>query len=56
MLQSDEALRKQVATDVHAPGPFRSATVRNVDSWYKAFGVSRGEQLYLEPENRIGIW
>jgi len=56
MLQSEDALRKQVANDIHAPGPFRSATVRNVDSWYKAFGVSRGEQLYLEPENRIGIW
>jgi putative endopeptidase len=56
MLQSEEALRKQIASDIHAPGPFRSATVRNVDSWYKAFGVRREEQLYVEPENRIGIW
>jgi putative endopeptidase len=56
MLQSDEALRKQVANDIHAPGPFRSATVRNVDGWYKAFGIERGERLYLPPEDRIGVW
>ena len=54
--QSESALRRQITTDTHAPGEYRSDTVRNVDAWYKAFGISPGDKLYLKPENRIGIW
>jgi predicted metalloendopeptidase len=56
MLQSEDALRKQVASDIHAPGPFRSASVRNLDAWYQAFGVKPGQRLYLIPKDRIAIW
>jgi putative endopeptidase len=56
MVQSEDALRKQVAKDIHAPGPYRAGTVRNLDAWYAAFGVVRGDRLYLDPKNRIGIW
>ena len=55
-LQKDEALRLQIKTDTHSPGEFRSDTVRNVEGWYKAFGVAPGDKLYLKPEDRIGIW
>ena len=34
--QSEAALRRQITTDTHAPGEYRSDTVRNVDAWYKA--------------------
>lgn len=55
-IQSEAALRAQITTDTHAPGQYRSDTVRNVESWYKAFGVAPGDRLYLKPEDRVAIW
>jgi putative endopeptidase len=52
----DAALRARVTTDVHAPGPWRVLTVRNLDSWYPAFGVKEGQKLYLAPDKRVKIW
>ena len=52
----DAALRARVATDVHAPGPWRVLTVRNVDPWYSAFGVKEGQKLFLAPDKRVTIW
>lgn len=52
----EAALRARVATDVHAPGPWRVLTVRNVDAWYPAFNVKAGQKLYLAPGKRITIW
>jgi len=52
----DESLRQRVLTDGHAPGQFRALTVRNLDSWYSAFGVKPGQKLYLAPEKRVRIW
>jgi putative endopeptidase len=55
-LQSEAALRRQIATDTHAPGEYRSDTVRNVEAWYKAYGIAPDGKLYLKPEDRVGIW
>jgi putative endopeptidase len=52
----EASLRQQVATDPHAPGEFRTATVRNQDAWYPAFDVKPGDKLYLAPEERVRIW
>jgi putative endopeptidase len=52
----DAALRARVATDVHAPGPWRVLTVRNVNSWYPAFNVQQGQRLYLAPDKRVVVW
>ena len=53
----DEALRQQVTIDPHAPGQYRaSATVRNIDAWYEAFGVQPGDEQYLAPDARARIW
>jgi putative endopeptidase len=55
-VQPEAALRKQIATDTHSPGEYRSDTVRNVDAWYKAFGIAPGDKLFLKPEDRVRIW
>ena len=52
----DAALRARVATDVHAPGPWRVLTVRNIDAWYPAFNVQAGQKLYLTPDKRVAVW
>jgi putative endopeptidase len=55
-LQDEAALRRQVQTDTHAPGEYRSDTVRNVAQWYDAFKVAPDDKLYLQPADRIRIW
>jgi len=52
----EAALRQQVMTDPHAPARYRSATVRNIDAWYAAFGVQPGDKLYLAPDQRVRLW
>ncbi|CDG84734.1 M13 family metallopeptidase [Janthinobacterium agaricidamnosum] len=52
----EAAVRQQILTDGHAPAAYRSATVRNLDAWYQAFGVQPGQQLYLAPEQRVRVW
>lgn len=52
----EPALRSQLLSDPHSPGPFRAATVRNLDAWYAAFGAKPGEKLYLAPADRVRIW
>jgi predicted metalloendopeptidase len=55
-IQSEAALRKQITTDTHPPGEYRSGAVRNVDAWYKAFNVAPGDRLYIKPADRVRIW
>jgi putative endopeptidase len=55
-IQTEAALRNQIASDTHPPGEYRSVTVRNVDAWYEAFKVQPGDKLYLKPEDRVRIW
>jgi putative endopeptidase len=55
-VQDESTLRRQIKTDTHAPGQYRSDTVRNVEAWYKAYGIAPDEKLYLKPEDRVVIW
>jgi predicted metalloendopeptidase len=49
-------LRRQIATDPHAPEEYRADTVRNLDSWYDAFQPKPGQKLYLAPPDRVRVW
>ncbi|HET9161792.1 MAG TPA: M13 family metallopeptidase [Caulobacteraceae bacterium] len=55
-LTRDPAMRNNLTTDPHSPGPWRAITVRNIDAWYEAFGVKPGQKLYLAPEDRVKVW
>ena len=52
----DEALRRRIATDGHAPDEYRADTVRNLDAWYDAFAITPGQRLYLAPKDRVRVW
>jgi endothelin-converting enzyme/putative endopeptidase len=52
----EASLRRQVMTDEHSPGQYRTEAVRNLDAWYDAFHVQPGDKLYLAPEDRVRIW
>ena len=52
-----DSLKQQVATDPHAPAPFRiNGPMRNIDAWYDAWDVKPTDKLYLKPEDRVRIW
>ncbi|HEY3804023.1 MAG TPA: M13 family metallopeptidase [Kofleriaceae bacterium] len=51
----EAALRRVLLTDGHAPPEFRADTVRNLDAWYAAFGVTDGK-LFLAPADRVRVW
>ena len=55
-LTADELIRRQIATDGHAPDEFRVATVRNLDPWYTTFNVTPDQRMYLPPEKRVRVW
>ncbi len=51
-----EAVRR-LATDPHSPPEFRcNGVIRNMDAFYEAFDVNDGDELYLEPQQRVRIW
>ena len=53
----EDSVRKQIVSDPHSPRYFRIiGPTRNVDDWYKAFGVKPGDTYYLAPAQRVRIW
>ena len=52
----EAAARQRLVTDVHSPGEYRVLEVRNMDGWYTAFAVKRGQKLYLPPTERVHVW
>jgi predicted metalloendopeptidase len=52
----DAAMRRQIATDGHAPDQYRADTVRNLDPWYDAFSVQPTQKLALPPDKRVRVW
>jgi predicted metalloendopeptidase len=51
-----EAIRR-LATDPHSPPEFRcNGVIRNMDAFYEAFDVNDGDELYLDPQQRVRIW
>jgi putative endopeptidase len=52
----EQTMRQRVLTDGHAPAQYRTAIVRNLDPWYKAFHVLPGQTLYLAPVERVRVW
>ena len=52
-----EAIRRLTTSDPHSYRKFRvNGVVRNIDGWYKAFGVKPGDALYVAPDKRVRVW
>ena len=53
----DKALENQVKTDPHSPGMYRAAgPVINLQAFYDAFDIERGDAGYVEASERVEIW
>lgn len=56
-LYRERELLDRLITDPHSPSEYRAnGIVRNLDAWYKAFGITQDSDLYLKPEDRVRIW
>jgi len=56
-LYREPELLRRLIVDPHSPSEYRvNGIVRNMDAWYEAFGVKQGDDLYLDPEERVRIW
>lgn len=52
-----EEVKLRTKQDVHSLGKWRvDATLRNIDTFYTAFGIKEGDAMYLAPEKRVIIW
>jgi putative endopeptidase len=53
----NEFLVRQLKSDPHSPQKYRvNGVVRNMSSWYEAFGVNSRHELYLPENLRSSIW
>lgn len=55
--EREEALKNQIVTDVHAPGFLRvNGPFSNVPEFYEAFGIKKGDKMWVDPDKRVKIW
>ncbi|MGY5850725.1 M13 family metallopeptidase [Salegentibacter sp. F14] len=53
----DEALQNKIKTDPHSPGMYRAyVPLQNIDAFYEAFEIEEGDNMYVDPEDRVIIW
>lgn len=52
-----EVIRYLITADVHSPNMARvNAALPQIDAWYKAFGVKKGDKLFLPKNKRAHVW
>ena len=57
MKAKEEFIQLLLSNDVHSPAVLRAnMSPRNFSEWYKAFGVTENDGMYIPPEKRISIW
>ena len=54
---TDQEKERLTKVDVHSLGRNRvNATLRNIESFYDAFGITEGDAMYMPVEERVIIW
>ena len=54
---TDQAIYQQTKSDPHSLGRWRvNATLRNIDTFFKAFDIKPGDKMWLDPADRSVIW
>ena len=54
---TDQEKERLTKVDVHSLGINRvNATLRNIQSWYDAFGVTEADAMFMPVEERVIIW
>lgn len=54
---TDEMILQQTKSDEHSLSSLRvNATLQHIDEWYRAFGITESDAMYIAPANRARIW
>ena len=54
---TEQEMRRLTMVDVHSLGRNRvNATLRNIASWYEAFGITEEDAMYMPEQERVIIW
>lgn len=54
---TDEEIQHRVLMDVHSQGKQRvNVTLRNLDTFFDAFGIGEGDKMYRPESERVIIW
>ena len=54
---TDQEKERLTKVDVHSLGINRvNATLRNIQNFYDAFGITEADKMYMKPEERVVIW
>ena len=54
---TDENVRKRLISDPHSPMNLRvNGQLPHNQEWYDAFGIKKGDKMYLEQSERADIW
>ncbi len=54
---TDEAIFQQTKSDPHSIGRNRvNVTLRNIDTFFDAFGIKEGDKMYRTPDDRVTVW
>ena len=52
-----ETRRVRITVDPHSPDEFRcNQIISNLDTFYEAFDVKKGDAMWLDRESRVSIW
>lgn len=55
--RTDASLAKQIMSDVHSPAEFRiNGPLSDVDEFYTAFKIKKGDKMYRDEKIRVKIW
>ena len=53
----DEEILRLTTIDPHSLGKWRvNAALRNLESFFQAFGITEKDPMYMKPEDRVTIW
>lgn len=54
---TEQEILRRTKTDPHSLGRWRvNASLKNIDTFFKAFGIKEGDKMYVKPEDRVVIW
>ena len=54
---TDQEIRNRVKRDPHALGEWRvNGALPHIDAWYEAFGVKKGDKMYIPESERLQLW
>ena len=54
---TEAEIRNRTKSDPHSLGRWRvNGALPHIDAWYEAFGVKRGDKMYIPKEQRLPLW